>query len=107
MKLAQLPYGARFEYKGMVLTKTGPMTAAGENCAQHFIPKFAVLKPVDGEPAPPPAESRSLDAARVLAAFEAYHATALRQADEAGKMALTAARARFLASLAQTAADEP
>lgn len=100
MKLGQLPYGARFEYKGMVLTKTGPMTAAAEGGAQHFIPKFAVLKPVDGEPAPPPpGDQRTLSAAKVLAAFEVYHASALRAADESGKMALTVARSRFLASL--------
>ena len=61
MKLNQIPMGARFEYKGMVLTKTGPMTAATEKGGQHFIPKFAVLKPVAGEPSPlPAAESRTL-----------------------------------------------
>lgn len=99
MKLNQLAMGARFEYKGMVLTKTGPMTASTEQGGQHFIPRFAVLKPVAGEAPPPRAESRKLDSEKVLAAFEAYHATALRLSDESARMALASARARFLASL--------
>tara|TARA_R110001583_G_scaffold132142_2_gene284115 strand:+ start:82975 stop:83280 length:306 start_codon:yes stop_codon:yes gene_type:complete len=100
MKLNQIPMGARFEYKGMVLTKTGPMTAATEKGGQHFIPKFAVLKPVAGEPSPlPAAESRTLDADKVLAAFETYHSMALRLADETARAELAAARVRFLAAL--------
>lgn len=100
MKLNQIPMGARFEYKGMVLTKTGPMTAATEKGGQHFIPKFAVLKPVAGEPAPlPAAESRMLNAETVLAAFELYHASAMRLTDEHAQVELATARARFLAAL--------
>lgn len=100
MKLNQLPLGARFEYQGKILTKTGPMTGATEKGGSVFIPKFAVLKPVDGEaPPPPPKAARSLDADAVLAAFEAYHGTAMRLVDESGRMALAAARARFLGVL--------
>ncbi|MCP5223321.1 MAG: hypothetical protein H6944_16725 [Zoogloeaceae bacterium] len=100
MKLKQLPLGARFEYEGKILTKTGPMTGATEKGGSVFIPKFAVLKAVDGEAPPPPSEaSRTIDATTVLAAFEAYHGTAMRLVDESGRMALAAARARFIAAM--------
>lgn len=98
MKLNQLPLGARFEYQGKILTKTGPMTGATEKGGSVFIPKFAVLKPVDGD-TPPPKAARMVDADTVLAAFEAYHGTAMRLVDESGRMALAAARARFLGVL--------
>ena len=58
--------------------------------------------PVPGETPPPvtPAEAaQPLDAAKVKAAFEAYHRTALRVVDEAGRLALQRARARFLAEI--------
>ncbi len=99
MKLNQLPLGARFEYDGKILTKTGPMTGATEKGGSVFIPKFAVLKAVDGEAPPPPKASRTVDADTVLAAFEAYHGTAIRLVDEPGRMALAAARARFIAAM--------
>ncbi|TVT51193.1 MAG: hypothetical protein FHP94_02495 [Denitromonas halophila] len=100
MKLNQLPLGARFEYQGKILTKSGPMTGATEKGGSVFIPKFAVLKPVDGEaPPPPPKVSRTVDADVVLAAFEAYHGTAMRLVDESGRMGLAEARARFIAAM--------
>ena len=100
MKLNQLPLGARFEYQGKILTKTGPMTGATEKGGSVFIPKFAVLKAVDGNTPPPPAKAaRTVDADTVLAAFEAYHGAAMRLVDESGRMALAAARARFLGAL--------
>ncbi|HQV12511.1 MAG TPA: hypothetical protein PKW52_14300, partial [Nitrospira sp.] len=103
MKLKQLPLGARFEYEGKILTKTGPMTGATEKGGSVFIPKFAVLNPVDGEaPPPPPEASRTVDADTVLTAFEAYHGTAMRLVDESGKMAVADAKARFLAALGIT-----
>jgi len=102
MKLDHLPLGARFVYKGRVMSKVGPMTAAAEEGGTVFIPKHAVLKPVPGEapPAPPqPDHPKSVDTARVLAAFEDYHRIALAAADERGRQALGTARARFLAAL--------
>ncbi|KAA3653907.1 MAG: hypothetical protein DWQ11_06505 [Proteobacteria bacterium] len=101
MKFNQLPLGARFEYQGKILTKTGPMTGATEKGGSVFIPKFAVLKPADGEAPPPPKAARTVDADAVLAAFEAYHGTAMRLVDESGRMALAAARARFLGALGE------
>jgi hypothetical protein len=55
---------------------------------------------VAGEPSPlPAAESRTLDAGKVLAAFETYHSSVMRLADETARVELAAARARFLAAL--------
>lgn len=102
MKIDQLPLGSRFQWKGRIYTKIGPMTASGESGGTAFIPKHAVLQPAPGEapPAPPPAAgTRPLDGATVAAAFEAYHRTALDLAGEAGRAALEAARERFLAEI--------
>ncbi len=102
MKIDKLPTGTRFQWKGRNYTKVGPMTAAADSGGVDFIPKHATLQPIPGEawaaaaeqePAPP------LAAARVKAAFEAYHGTALRHADDAGRLELERARARFLAEI--------
>ncbi|ENO78601.1 hypothetical protein [Thauera sp. 63] len=102
MKIDQLPMGARFQWKGRNYTKVGPMTGAAESGGVDFIPKHATLQPIPGEPWAPTAEQECtppLDAARVKAAFEAYHRTALRLADDAGRLKLERARVRFLAGI--------
>ena len=100
MKINLIPLGTRFEYEGEIYTKTGPMTAASEKGGQRMIPRYAVLRPV-GEipPAPPAAPGRQVDAAKVRAAFDAYHAVALRLADDFARPELEAARQTFLATL--------
>lgn len=101
MKIDQLPLGARFQWKGRSYTKVGPMTAAAESGGVDFIPKHAALQPVPGEAPPVLADdtAASLDAAKVRAAFETYHRTALRIADDAGRLALENARLRFLSEI--------
>lgn len=102
MKIHLVPIGARFQWKGITYTKIGPMTASGESGGVAFIPKHAVLKPVPGEtppPEPPAAAARTLDAAKVKAAFETYHQTALTLTSDAGRAALETARQRFLAEI--------
>lgn len=102
MKIDQLQTGTRFLWKGRNYTKVGPMTAAADSGGVDFIPRHAALQPIPGEPPPPipPDEpAGSLDAAKVKAAFEAYHRTALRLVDEAGRLELERARARFLAEI--------
>lgn len=102
MKIDLLPLGARFQWKGIVYTKIGPMTASGESGGVAFIPKHAVLTPAPGEefPTPPPeAATQALDAAKVKMAFESYHQTALTLTDAAGRAALEMARKRFLAEI--------
>ncbi|WP_173763414.1 hypothetical protein [Nitrogeniibacter mangrovi] len=97
MKLDHLPIGARFEWKGRTLTKVGPMTGATDKGGTVFIPKHAVLTPIAGEgPAPAPAR---VDAADVVAAFEAYHRLALSLVSPAQHEVLHAARAEFLRHL--------
>jgi hypothetical protein len=102
MKIDLLPIGSRFQWKGRSYTKVGPMTAAADGGGTDLIPKHAALQPVPGETPPPaaPAETAAaLDAAKVKAAFETYHRTALGVADEAGRLALQRARARFLGEI--------
>ena len=100
MKLTQFPIGARFEYEGDIYTKTGPMTAASEKAGQRMIPRYAVLRPVGGLPAPAaPQATRQLDAARVRTAFESYHATCRRLVADFAQAELEAARQKFLAAL--------
>ncbi|WP_374243894.1 hypothetical protein [Zoogloea sp.] len=100
MKINLIPLGTRFEYEGEIYTKTGPMTAATEKGGQRMIPRYAVLKPV-GEmpPAPPPAPGRQVDVAQIRTAFDAYHAVALRLADDFARPELEAARQGFLKAL--------
>ena len=71
MRLQDIPIGARFEYQGKVFVKTGPITAASEAGGQQMIPRYADLQPLDPLPEKPPASQRSLDEARVRAAFAA------------------------------------
>lgn len=102
MKIDQIPIGTRFQWKGRSYTKVGPMTAAADSGGVDFIPKHAALQPIPGEAPPPAVQAETappLDAAKVKAAFEAYHRTALGVADEAGRLALQRARARFLAEI--------
>lgn len=102
MKIDQLPLGARFLWKGRNYTKVGPMTASAASGGGDFIPKHAALQPVPGEAPPAMPEQDTappLTAAKVKAAFAAYHRTALRLADEAGRLTLESARVRFLAEI--------
>lgn len=109
MKFQLLPLGARFQYEGQVYTKAGPMTATTEQGGQRIIPRYAVLKPLEGEAAvAAPAPARKLDASAVLAAFEIFHGDCVRFLDETGfdeEMAcilrerLESARQRFMAAL--------
>jgi len=102
MKIDLLPIGSRFQWKGRSYTKVGPMTAAADSGGTEFVPKHAALQPIPGETPPPtvPAEtSAAIDAAKVKAAFETYHRTALGVADEEGRLILERARARFLAEI--------
>ncbi|MBS0543744.1 MAG: hypothetical protein JSR40_08410 [Proteobacteria bacterium] len=102
MKIDQLPTGARFQWKGRKYSKVGPMTAAADDGGVEFVPKHAALQPIPGE-APPAAPEEdtapALNAAKVKAAFETYHRTALRVVDEAGRLALESARVRFLSEI--------
>ncbi|MEW5771150.1 MAG: hypothetical protein AB1831_12410 [Pseudomonadota bacterium] len=109
MKFTQLPIGTRFEFEGRVYVKTGPIAAASESGAQRMIPRYAVLRPLDGAlPPPPPPSTRQVEEAAVLAAFEAYHEECRRLLTSAvsdtvrlalARDGLAAARERFLAAL--------
>lgn len=109
MKFQQLPHGARFEYEGKVYVKTGPLTAATEEGVQRMIPRYALLKPLDGStPIQIPQPARKLDEAMVMAALEAFHGECLRLLDEAGvdeekdhamRARLDEARRLFIAAL--------
>lgn len=99
MKLQHLPLGARFEYEGMVFVKTGPLTASSEKGGQRIIPRYAMLKPLDGSGADDGQKSAGLDEAKVLKAFEAYHRTCSELLDEASRQQLEAARLSFLRAL--------
>lgn len=97
MKIHQLPMGARFEYEGQEYTKTGPQIGSGAG-GQRLIPKYAVLKALDGTPsAAPPRGPLAREA--VLAAFERFHAACAPLVSEERRDALAAAHAEFLKAL--------
>lgn len=110
MKFSQLPIGARFEFEGKVYVKTGPIAASSDQGGQRMIPRYAVLRPLDGSaPVAPPKSPRSLDEVMVRKALEAFYQDCDRlldgsieddgRLDEARKQ-LTLARDRFLTALA-------
>lgn len=109
MKFSQLPIGARFEFQGQAYVKTGPIAATSEAGGQRMIPRYAVLRPLDG-PAPvePPKPARSLDEAAVMAALDGFCRDLGRVLDDAveddarldaARRGLSSARERFLAVL--------
>lgn len=108
MKFSQLPMGARFEYEGKVYVKTSPIAASGETGAQKMIPRYAMLEPLDAAMKPATRKSRSLDEAKVTAAFEAFAARSAQLIDLAAtdttqrallRTELEAARQAFLDAL--------
>jgi hypothetical protein len=99
MKLQDIPVGTRFEYQGRVFVRTGPITATAEDGSQRMIPRYADLRPLDPLPEKPPASQRTLDEARVRAAFDEFHRTCLRITDDFSRAELEAARRRFIAAL--------
>ncbi len=99
MKIHQLPLGARFEYAGEEYTKTGPLLGTGK-AGQRLIPKYAVLRPLDGAGALQQAQpGGSVPRAEILAAFAAFHAQCAALVPEDRRAALEAARERFLDAL--------
>jgi hypothetical protein len=108
MKFQMLGVGARFEYAGVNYVKSGPLTAISESGVQRMIPRFALLRPLDGPTETLPKVSRALDEAAVLAAFEAFYAACLSEfeavcrdstAAPAWRARLESARRRFAAAL--------
>jgi hypothetical protein len=94
MKIQQLPMGARFEFEGEEYVKAGPQIGAGKG-GQRLIPRYAVLRPLDGA-APAAARPSLLEREAVLAAFERYHAACAGLVPDSGRGELAAARADFL-----------
>lgn len=98
MKIHQLPMGARFEYAGQTYVKSGPLVATGPD-GQRLIPKYAVLKVLDGSVPKPPVQATALSREAVLAAFADYHATCTALIPPEQQPALDAARAAFLKAI--------
>jgi hypothetical protein len=99
MNIHQLPLGARFEYDGEEYVKTGPLVASGK-CGQRLIPKYAVLRTLDGAAAAPP-PPRAIDRAVAFAAAERFHARCAALVPQEKHGELEAARADFLRDIDQ------
>lgn len=105
MRFSQVPVGQRFEFDGTVYTKVGPVTAREERSGrQRMIPRSGEVSLLGGGPlAPPTAGAATIDADRVRAAVDRYHAAA-EQALGAGdpqlaRAMLAAARGELLTAL--------
>lgn len=109
MKFSQLPIGARFEFEGKAYVKTGPIAASSEEGGQRMIPRYAVLRSLDGSaPVALPKAVRSLGEGVVTAAFDAFYRDCGRLLEdtvedddslEAARRRLSSARDRFFAAL--------
>lgn len=86
--------GARFEYAGQEYVKTGPLVGSGAG-GQRLIPKYAVLKMLDGRAPAPPVSATPLSREAVRAAFANYHATCTALVPSEHREALEAACAAF------------
>lgn len=99
MKIHQLPIGARFEYDGQEYVKTGPLFGTGP-AGQRLIPKYAVLRPLDGVAAPPEAQrSETVLRADVVTGFDTFYAQCKTLVPEDRRGALETARDSFLQTL--------
>jgi hypothetical protein len=98
MKIHQLPMGARFEYAGQAYVKSGPLVATGPD-GQRLIPKYAVLKVLDGSVPKAAVQATPLSRESVLAALADYHATCATLIPQEQSPALDAARAAFLKAI--------
>ncbi|WP_374490578.1 hypothetical protein [Zoogloea sp.] len=108
MKLHQLPNGTRFEFEGQVYSKTGPMTASTDDGKTRMIPRYAVLRPLEGQNLSIEAPAaRQLDEKRVLEAFDQFYTVCRRVVDMADHLALEAARRKFLKSLKDEETPDP
>jgi hypothetical protein len=98
MKIHQLPMGARFEYAGQTYVKSGPLVGTGPD-GQRLIPKYAVLKVLDGSVPKAAVQATPLTREAVLAAFADYHATCAALIPRERQPALDAAHAAFLKAI--------
>ncbi|CAB1369443.1 hypothetical protein [Denitratisoma oestradiolicum] len=99
MKIHQIPHGTRFEYEGEVYVKSGPMLGTG-NGGQRLIPKYAIIKPLDGIPADiQPPRSDQLPREQTMQALEAFLATCLTLVPEERHPELESARQTLLRAL--------
>lgn len=75
MKFHDLTIGQRFELEGVAYVKTGPLLAGQvEGGGSKFMPRYVMVKLLDGAEARPQAgQEKLLLAGEVIAAFDAYH----------------------------------
>lgn len=75
MKFHDLTIGQRFELEGVSYVKTGPLLAGQvEGGGSRFMPRYVMVKLLDGAEAGPQAgQEKLLPAGEVIVAFEAYH----------------------------------
>ena len=98
MKIHQLSDGARFEYKGEVFVKTGPMFGTGPNGPQ-LIPRSAVLRPLGESAAACGTADSQVTKAAVESAFSAFYADCQALVTEERQAELALLRERFLTSI--------
>ncbi|MBL8491608.1 MAG: hypothetical protein JNM82_12580 [Rhodocyclaceae bacterium] len=100
MKIHQLPMGARFELEGEQYVKSGPLLATGK-AGQRLIPRYAVLKPLDGQvlPAREAGEGPPLSRTRVMAALDVLCDRCRGLVPEERRTQLEAARDEFLRAM--------
>jgi hypothetical protein len=98
MKIHQLPFGARFEYEGREYVKTGPLFGTCDG-SQRLIPKYAVLRPLDGAVEQKKASRETVRRTDVAEAFDVFCRQCGPLVPDDRQTAFEKARAGFLAAL--------
>lgn len=98
MKIDQLAYGARFEYKGEEYVKTGPMFGTGPH-GPRVIPRSAILRPIAETTVAAASAKTALRRADVLCAFDSFYADCQALVSNEQRAALALLRDRFLQTL--------
>ncbi len=75
MKFHMLPVGARFEVRGKIYVKSGPLTANDARGGQQLLPRATMVNPIEGasQPGQPPS-APALTPQAVRAAFDGFEA---------------------------------
>lgn len=102
MKFPQLNIGQRFEWRGRIYTKSGPVAAVDVETRQaQMIPRSALVNPVDGNQPPPVRRAPEIRPEQLEPLLAAYRRETLAWAAGHLEQASSAALEQAMAEIAR------